>query len=191
MLLRTKNTIKIPKDIKIIYCDKTNLLVIIGPLTKQTVELDVKIVYIKKLDLIGVTKIPVANIYSKNNLKNFKKVQGTTIAKIKQSFIETSNTLYHKLDLVGVGYRAFDVENVKNQICLKLGYSHLIYHKIPKDLNIFCVKLTKLFLFGTTSYLKLTQTASSIRNCKLPEPYKGKGILHHQEKVSLKKGKKI
>ena len=190
-MIETKYTIKIPKDIQIIYCSKTNLLIITGPLTKKTLRLDVKIINLDKYKSINVTRIPGKNTNSKNKIKDLKKIQGTTVAKIKQSIIETSNILYHKLNLVGVGYRAFDVENIDNQICLKLGYSHLIYHKTPENLNVFCVKLTKLFLFGTISYDKLTQTASSIRNCKLPEPYKGKGILHDQEKISLKKGKKI
>ena len=48
-----------------------------------------------------------------------------------------------------------------------------------------------LFLFGDCSYDKLTQTAAQIRSFKRPEPYKGKGILYDQEKILLKKGKKI
>lgn len=190
-MFKTKNNIKIPKNVKIVYCDETNLLVIVGPLATKTLQLEVKVVYVSKSNIVAVTRIPVVVKNSKSDIKNLKKIQGTTIALIKQYIIETSNVLHHKLNLVGVGYRAFGVDNIDNQICLKLGYSHLIYHKIPTNLKVFCVKLTKLFLFGTTSYNQLTQTASSIRKCKTPEPYKGKGILHDQEKISLKKGKKI
>lgn len=120
-----------------------------------------------------------------------KKIQGTTVAKIKQILIESTYTLYQKLNLVGVGYRVFAHEQLKNQIYFKLGYSHLIYFKIPSELNTHCQKFTKLFLFGNCSFDLLTQTASQIRVCKLPEPYKGKGILYDQEKIVLKKGKKI
>jgi ribosomal protein L6P/L9E len=48
-----------------------------------------------------------------------------------------------------------------------------------------------MFIFGNTSYNSLTQVTSQIRSCKVPEIYKGKGILYYQEKVILKKGKKV
>ena len=83
------------------------------------------------------------------------------------------------------------IEHLKNQFYFKLGYSHLIYFKIPEDINTFCVKFTKLFIFGNVPYQKLTQVTSQLRDCKKPEPYKGKGILYYGETIKLKKGKKI
>ena len=182
--------IKIPKNIQIIYCDKKNLITFRGPLQTKSLKLKVKIVLVPDSNLILVTQIPSEDT-SAVGLKNAKKLQGTTAAKIKQILIEISYTLYSKLNLVGVGYRVFEHENLSNQIYLKLGYSHPIYFKIPKTVNSFCQKFTKLFLFGNSSFDLLTSTASQIRNCKLPEPYKGKGILYDQEKIILKKGKKI
>jgi large subunit ribosomal protein L6 len=72
----------------------------------------------------------------------------------------------------------------------KLGYSHSLYFKIPEQLIIFCLKFTKLFIYGN-SYQNVTQIASLIRSYKKPEPYKGKGILYETEKILLKEGKKI
>jgi large subunit ribosomal protein L6 len=178
---KKKYTVKIPKNIKILYCDKKNMITFIGPSQTKLMP---------TLNLITVSNISAFGT-SAIGLKNVKKVQGTTVAKIKQMLIETTYTLYHRLNLVGVGYRVFSYDQLKNQIYLKLGYSHLIYFKIPDSLNTHCQKFTKLFLFGNCSFDVLTQTASQIRSCKLPEPYKGKGILHDQEKITLKKGKKI
>jgi len=186
--VKNKYTIKIPKNIKIIYCNKKNLLIFISPLTKKTFKPAVKIFCLK--DIIIISKIPI-NKMAKSILKNLNKLQGTYLAQIKQILVEISIILYKKLVLIGVGYRTLLAENLTNQIILKLGYSHLIFHKIPKNLNTFCIKYTKLFIFGLTSYNDLTQTTASIRQCKIPEPYKGKGILYHQENVILKKGKKI
>ena len=118
-------------------------------------------------------------------------MQGTTAALIRQLLIEMSYTLFTKLTLVGVGYRVFPYEKVSNQIYFKLGYSHLVYFNVPNDLSVFCHKSTKLFLYGDSCYNTLTQTAAQIRSCKIPEVYKGKGILYDQEKVVLKKGKKV
>lgn len=188
--LKKKYTIKIPKNINIIYCDKKNMIIFAGPSQTKSLKLDVKIFLIPVSQLIIVSQIPVSDT-SAVGLKNAKKLQGTTVSKIKQILIETTYTLYNKLNLVGVGYRVFTHETLSNQIYFKLGYSHLIYFKIPNDLNSFCQKFTKLFLFGNCSFDSLTHTAAQIRSCKLPEPYKGKGILYDQEKIVLKKGKKI
>jgi large subunit ribosomal protein L6 len=188
--LKKKYSIKIPKQIKVIYCDKKNMITFTGPLLTKSLKLQIKLVLLPSSNLIVATQIPVAE-KSALRFKDIKKIQGMTIAKIKQILVEINYTLHHKLNLVGVGYRVFSHETLPNQIYLKLGYSHLIYFRIPTGVNSYCQKSTKLFLFGNTSYDLLTQTAAQIRNCKLPEPYKGKGILHDQEKIVLKKGKKI
>ena len=123
-----------------------------------------------------------------NTIKSF---QGTTYSLIKQLIVETSSILYKKLKFIGIGYRAFDVKKFNNKLFMfKLGYSHPIYFKIPKKINIFCLKLTKLFVYGN-SYQNITKTTSLIKSYKLPEPYKGKGILYENEKIKLKEGKKI
>jgi len=182
---KKKYSIKIPKNIKILYCDKKNLITFIGPLLTKSLNLKVKLLLIPSSNLIIATQKSITG------LKGSKKLQGTTIAKIKQILIEITYVLSRKLNLVGVGYRAFPYENLPNQMYFKLGYSHLIYFKIPSGLSSKCLKFTKIFIHGNTSYDLLTQTAAQIRSCKLPEPYKGKGILYDQETITLKKGKKI
>jgi large subunit ribosomal protein L6 len=189
--LKKRYSIKIPKNIQIIYCDKKNIIMFIGPLSTRALKLKIRIFLIPSLNVIVASQIPIEDKSAVMRVKDIKKIQGTTIAKIKQVLIEITYTLHCKLNLVGVGYRVFTHEHLANQIYLKLGYSHLIYFRIPSELQSYCQKFTKLFLFGNCSYDLLTQTAAQIRNCKLPEPYKGKGILYDQEKILLKKGKKI
>ena len=105
--------------------------------------------------------------------------------------IEATAVMYQKLKLVGVGYRIFPVENFEDHLLLlKLGYSHSIHFKIPAKISVFCLKLTKLFIYGS-SYQQITSTSSKLRLNKVPEPYKGKGILYEHEKILLKEGKKI
>lgn len=160
-----------------------------GPLEKRSLRLKVQLLVSKVEQLIKVTSIPINNI-SNNEEKKMKAIQGTTTALIKQLLIETSTILYKKLKIVGVGYRGFDVENFEKKLLLfKLGYSHPLYFKIPIKLNMFCLKFTKLFIYGS-SYSYITQTAALIRSKKTPEPYKGKGILYETENIILKEGKK-
>lgn len=128
---------------------------------------------------------------SNNKKKILKSIQGTTIALIKQIILEISVVLCRKLKFIGVGYKAFPIEVYNNQLLhLRLGYSHQIYYKIPKNLTIFCIKSTNLFIFGN-SYQFVHQIAAIIRSYKVPEPYKGKGILYDNEKIAIKEGKKV
>jgi len=185
-----KYKIKIPNNNIILYCDKKKMITIIGPLNVKSLKLKLKLRILEAEKTIIVTSDSFLNLPN-NKKKKIKALQGTTVALIKQLLIETSSTLYKKLKMVGVGYRAFDIENFNKKLLMfKLGYSHPIYFKIPKNTTIFCLKLTKLFISGN-SYQDITQTASLIRSYKLPEPYKGKGILYGDEKIRLKEGKKI
>lgn len=188
--IKIKYTIKIPNNVTVVCCDQKQIMTLKGPLGKKSLKLAVKIFIMKEDKLIKVSSIPFAKV-SNNRRKKTKSFQGTTLSLIKQNIVEVSSTLYQKLKFVGVGYRAFDVENFENKLLLlKLGYSHPIYFKIPSELQVFCFKLTKLFIYGS-SYQHVTQAAALIRSNKVPEPYKGKGVLYENEKIALKEGKKI
>lgn len=186
---KKKYVIKVPQNVTLLYCDKKNIITFIGAFQTKSLKLDVKIFLISKSNLV-VSNLAYSGLFNMNH-KVTKKLQGTAVAKIRHALIDTTYTLYHRLNFVGVGYRVFFYDNFENQLYFKLGYSHLIYFKIPCSLKAHSHKLTKLFLFGNSSLENLRQVASQIRACKKPEPYKGKGILHAYEKVSLKKGKKV
>ena len=90
------------------------------------------------------------------------------------------------LELVGVGYRA----SVQEQnIELKVGQSHELFYKVPAGIKAFLVKPTLLGLYGVHKS-QVTQIAAELRNLKLPEPYKGKGIRFKDEIILTKTGKK-
>lgn len=188
--MKKNKLIKIPKSITVLYDPKLKRIIFIGPEKTRSLKIKLQINLIKQLNVIEITDKPFIQM-SNNKKKTLKAIQGTTTALIKQLLVETSYTLYKKLKFVGVGYRSFDVEEFENKLLmLKLGYSHSLYFKIPENLTIFCLKFTKLFIYGN-SYQNVTQTASLIRSYKKPEPYKGKGILYETEKIILKEGKKV
>jgi large subunit ribosomal protein L6 len=185
-----KYLIKIPKETIVIYCNKNKIITVIGPLKKKSIKLQVELRCNEKSNTIEVTAVPFLKL-SNNEKKNIKAIQGTTVALIKQLLIETSSIFYRKLKFIGVGYRAFEVDSFEKQVLLfKLGYSHNLYFKIPENLEISSLKLTKLFISGF-SYQKITQAAALIQSYKYPEPYKGKGILYESQKIQLKEGKKV
>lgn len=182
--------VKIPGNVNLFYFERKKSLLFKGPQIQRSLKIKTKIFISPVTKEIIVSSLPFVKLSSSENKKN-KAIQGTTVSLIKQCIIETSSVLYKKLNFIGVGYRVFPVENFKNHLLLfKLGYSHQIYFKIPLNLKMHCLKLTKLFIYGN-SYQNLTQTAFKIRSNKFPEPYKGKGILYEGEKIILKEGKKI
>ena len=188
--LKNKYLIKIPKHITTIYSENKKILVFSGPLCKKSLKPKVKILFSKDKRTILISSIPSSKISNKEK-KKLNAIRGTIKSIIKLFLVETTSILYQKLKLIGVGYRVFYSENLPaNLITFKLGYSHQIYVKTSKKINIFCLKFTKLFIFGN-SFQEITRETSEIRTLKKPEPYKGKGILYESEKIKLKEGKKI
>ena len=101
------------------------------------------------------------------------------------------------LRIVGVGYRAFLEKNKENKenkeekhvLNFKLGYSHNLKYKVPDSIRVFLLEPTCICLFGIDKN-QVSQVASKIRNFKVPERYKGKGIRFTTERVTLSQGKR-
>ena len=172
------------------YCDNNHIIIFANSFTQGALTLKTKIIIEKKKRVIKITREPFLTI-SNNEKKKLKATQGTQVNLLKQMLLDISLFFCKKLKLVGVGFRASTLKILSlNLLHFKLGYSHCIYFKIPKHLEIFCFKTNKLFILGY-SYLYVTQVAALIRSFKVPEPYKGKGIVYTTEKIILKEGKKI
>lgn len=190
-IIKPKYTLKVPKNVNIYYCNKKKIIVFGGPLKKKCFKLNVKIFFNKKTNTIFVSNLTYKDSCIKLK-KQAKIIQGTTTSLFKHAVIEINYKLYQKLKLIGVGYRVFQMEEpINKHVYFKLGYSHLIFFKLPYSIQTFSIKFVKLFIYGNVSYESLTNTASLIRKFKKPEPYKGKGILNYNETVILKRGKKI
>lgn len=191
MTNKIKNfNIKIPTDIKVIYNEKKETLTLKGPLVQRSIKLKLKVFVDTKKELISVSPVTFSSISNKER-RNIKTLKNTMVALIKHMIIETSILVYKKLKINGVGYRAFFTESFDDKLLsLKLGYSHFVYFKVPKNLTVTCPTRTKLCIFGN-SYQDVSHISALIRSNKLPEPYKGKGVLYEDETVILKEGKKV
>jgi large subunit ribosomal protein L6 len=191
MTSKIKNfNVKIPIDIKIIYNEKKETLTLKGPLVQRSIKLKLKVFIDTKKELISVSPVTFSSVSNKEK-RNIKTLRNTTVALIKHMIIETSILVYKKLKINGVGYRASFTESFSDKLLsLKLGYSHFVYFKVPNNLTITCPTRTKLCVFGN-SYQDVSHISALIRSNKLPEPYKGKGILYEDETVILKEGKKV
>ena len=190
--LSKRQIIKIPSEISLFYCKKKNILFIKGKVNQKILKLKTKILILKKKNLVIMTQDVFTGSANKWK-KTTRTLQGTELALIKQAFLEVSIITCKKLKLVGVGYKVFNSETINNSqrlIHFKLGYSHSIFFKIPKKIKIQVFQSTKLFISGP-NYNEVLQVAALLKKCKIPEPYKGKGILYNNDVVKLKEGKKV
>lgn len=62
---KKKHTIKIPKNIKVLYCDKKNIVTFIGPALTKSIKLKVKIFLHSISNSIVVTDISVSGASGK------------------------------------------------------------------------------------------------------------------------------
>jgi large subunit ribosomal protein L6 len=171
------------------YCDTKHLIIFANSLAQKTLTLKTKIIVEEKNRIIKITREPFVNT-SNNEKKKLKAMQGTQVNLLKQMLLDISALFCKKLNIVGVGFRVSMLKISRLTLLhFKLGYSHYVYFKVPKNLEIFCLKANKLFIVGD-SYLFVTKVAALVRSFKTPEPYKGKGIVYAIEKITFKEGKK-
>jgi large subunit ribosomal protein L6 len=111
---------------------------------------------------------------------------GTTRAIINNMCIGVSTGFQKKLQLVGVGYRA---QAKGNDLTLSLGFSHPAIFKIPSGISIETPSQTEIVVSGIDKQV-VGEVASKIRQYRVPEPYKGKGVRYSDEHVVRKEAKK-
>ena len=121
----------------------------------------------------------------KNKTRTNRALHGLYRTLINNMVIGVSEQFKLTLNLQGVGYRA----TVQGQyLILNLGYSHPVKLKIPPGISVEIIQNTTLNLKACDKE-KLGLFGSQIRSWRIPEPYKGKGILYKGEVVRRKVGK--
>lgn len=111
---------------------------------------------------------------------------GTMRALINNMVLGVTEGFEKKLALVGVGYRA---QAQGKSLNLQLGFSHPVDFAIPEGVTIETPSQTEIVIRGADKQ-KVGQVAAEIRSLRPPEPYKGKGVRYHDERVVMKEAKK-
>ena len=90
-----------------------------------------------------------------------------------------------KLEIVGVGSRA----QVKGKnLVVSAGYSHPVEMIPPDGITYKVESNTNVTVSGIDKEI-VGNEAAKIRSIRPPEPYKGKGIKYHDERILRKAGK--
>ena len=90
-----------------------------------------------------------------------------------------------ELEVNGVGYRA---AKKGNNLDLTIGYSHPVIMTPPEGITIDVPAPNQIIVSGADKE-KVGQFTAEIREKRLPEPYKGKGIKYIDEHIRRKEGK--
>lgn len=110
---------------------------------------------------------------------------GLTRALLNNMVTGVTKGFERKLDILGVGFKG---EVKGKMLVLALGYSHPVEFPFPEGITIEVEKGTKLTVKGFDRQV-VGETASRLRQLRLPDSYKGKGVRYEGEHIKLKAGK--
>ena len=117
--------------------------------------------------------------------KNHRALHGLTRTLINNMVIGVTEGYSKTLEIEGVGYRA--AKQGKNLV-LNIGYSHQVIMEEKDGITIDVPQPNKIVVNGIDKQA-VGQFAAEIREKRLPEPYKGKGIRYAGEHIIRKEGK--
>jgi large subunit ribosomal protein L6 len=111
---------------------------------------------------------------------------GTCRSIVSKYVAGLSTPFSKKLTFVGVGYKA----NLQGKnLVMQLGYSHEIIVPVPEGLSVVCETPTVVRVSGADLQL-VGEFVKGLQKYRVPEPYKGKGIIVDNQYVYRKEGKK-
>ena len=127
----------------------------------------------------------VITVTRPNDLKENRSLHGLTRTLIANMIEGVANGYKKELEINGIGYRA---EMKGKDLVMKIGYSHDVVMPEPEGVTVEVPAPNKLIITGADKE-KVGQFAAEIREKRLPEPYKGKGIKYVDEYIRRKEGK--
>ena len=123
------------------------------------------------------------------NIKQKQAFHGLYRALVNNMVVGVSQGFQKTLELVGVGYR---VSNQGNLIEFSLGYTHPIFLMLPPEVKVETKSernQNPVIILESCDKQLLGLICAKIRSFRMPEPYKGKGILFKGEVIRRKSGK--
>lgn len=114
-----------------------------------------------------------------------KALHGLTRTLISNMVIGVTNGFTKELEIEGVGYRA---SKQGNNLVMNIGYSHQVIMEPKYGVTIDVPSQNKIVISGVDKQ-SVGQFAAEVREKRLPEPYKGKGIKYAGEHIIRKEGK--
>lgn len=131
---------------------------------------------------VGANEIVVTR---PSEIKEHKALHGLTRSLIANMVEGVTNGFSKTLEVNGVGYR---VAKQGKDLVMNLGYSHQVIMSEIEGISIEAPNPNTIVISGPDKQ-KVGQFAAEVREKRLPEPYKGKGIKYADEVIRRKEGK--
>ena len=175
-----QQTLRQSQKLKLKFLPKKKTLILEGPFGVLNYKVNGKLNYLssgRKLWL-SPTKSIKKSLFGLNQVLLTQSCLGVVLGYRRQ------------LNLAGIGYQAFLDKKENNLfLVLKLGFSHQIQILVPDYIKLSCPKPRIILIMGICLQ-KVNNFAALIRDLKLPNPYKEKGLYYKGEILKLKQGKK-
>ncbi len=120
-----------------------------------------------------------------SEIKAHKALHGLTRTLLNNMVVGVTEGYEKTLEINGVGYRA---QKQGKKVVLSLGYSHPVEVEDTDDYTVEVPNPNTLIVKGIDKQI-VGEVAAKIREKRLPEPYKGKGIKYADEVIRRKEGK--
>ena len=178
-----KLPISIPAGVTVEH--KDNIVTVKGPKGQLSQFVDPSI-------LVKIENNEIMFEVDENNPVNYKQKQafhGLYRSLVNNMVVGVSEGYKKVLELVGVGYR---VSNQGNLIEFSLGYTHPIFIQLPQAVKVETKSernQNPLIILESCDKALLGLICAKIRSFRMPEPYKGKGVLFQGEVIRRKSGK--
>ena len=120
-----------------------------------------------------------------NDSVKLRAMHGLTRAEISNLIVGVKDGYQKDLEVMGVGYRA-QVQG--DTLSFTVGYAHPVSLNLPQGVKATVDKQTLISLKGIDKRV-VSQVAAQIRELKIPDVYKHKGIRYAGEVLQKKAGK--
>lgn len=122
------------------------------------------------------------------NIFNYKKLYQNVLLNILYSLHKNYLITLLLVDKNKDGYKIISKEQ---SLIFKLGKSHDLVYNLPNSFKIKLGRKAKSLKIYSNNLQELISFVLNIRKHRLPEPYKGKGVIYKFEKIKRKKIRKL
>lgn len=127
----------------------------------------------------------VLSLTRENDSKKLRAMHGLNRVEIASQVTGVKDGFKRELEIMGVGYRA-QVQG--STLSFSVGYAHPVTLELPEGIEASIEKQTLISLKGIDKRV-VSQVAARIRELKVPDVYKNKGIKYAGEILRKKAGK--
>jgi large subunit ribosomal protein L6 len=112
--------------------------------------------------------------------------EGNFFMKIQNLLNGISKGYFFELSVKGIGYKCNFISSKK--LIFSLGYSHNILYTVSDDVIVF-LKKGRIYLYSMSKE-KLGSVVNDLKNLRIPDAYKAKGVVDVKKVYNIKEGKK-